>query len=177
MNQKLLRLVLYPRSGKMNDISLKTSLDYLNHNETDLNFFDKFKIVDSIESLSLPYYSRMPDLKKILIKNLSHLGCILNVHPNIGSKLKLSAISPDRQTAICVQMGNISNLSTDILKLNDAYEFKELKKAIIFLPTKKTELAFKSGNCAAFERVLERKDFYTRHLNLPACLCGIEVVN
>ena len=74
-------------------------------------------------------------------------------------------------------MGNIANLSTDLLKLNDAHKFKGIKKAIIFLPTRNTEKELRTGNTAKFETVMEREGFYSRHLSIPACVCGIEVVN
>ncbi|MDC3323249.1 hypothetical protein OAW20_02180 [Gammaproteobacteria bacterium] len=161
----------------MSEYKIRTVIGYINSNNSDQSFFEEEELISSVNDLTLPFYSRMPQLKKKLIDNLVLGGCVLNVYPEKESKLKLSAINSKKDIGICVQMGNIANLSTDLLKLNDAQKFKGIKKAIIFLPTRNTEKELRTSNTAKFESVIERRDFYSRHLNFPACICGIEVVN
>lgn len=157
----------------MNDLSLTLESLHINCTDTQGRDFDELNLSKQITEITLPYYAKMPDLKNAVINKLSDLNYVLKIQSNADSNFKISAAL--NGTGVCVQFGNMANLAMDILKLNDCLAHDVIKRAVILLPTTSTEKLFNTGNCATFERVCSKKDFFARQLNLPCCIFGVAV--
>ena len=157
----------------MNDLSVTVESLHINCTGGQDRDFDELNLPQHITKIKLPYYAKMPDLKIAVIGKFSELNYALKIQSNADSNFKISAAL--NGTGVCVQFGNIANLAMDILKLNDCYAHDVIERAVILLPTTSTEKLFNTGNCATFERVCNKKDFFTRQLNLPCCIFGVAV--
>ena len=157
----------------MDDLSLTVESLYINCTDSQGKDFNELNLPQHITKIKLPYYAKMPDLKNAVIAKFSELNYALKIQSNADSNFKISASL--NGTGICVQFGNIANFAMDTLKLNDCYEHNVIERAVILLPTSSTEKLFNTGNCATFERVTAKKEFFSRQFKLPCCIFGIQV--
>ena len=118
----------------MKDIPISLKFLHLNSTSKDLEIFNDIKYLQYIKDKKASYFSKMPDLKRLVTSVLSQEGHVLRAAASHKHNFKISA--KDRKIGICVQMGNHANFAFDILKLNEAKKIKLSQgRYVLFLPS------------------------------------------
>ena len=150
---------------------------YLNCGSEDKVYFESLyqEEFTELNSLELEIFSKIGSMKDLIHDFLDQKGYAFKIKSHFDNNFKLTALKDD--LGVSVQMGNIANFAFDILKMNDAERNNVISKGIFLLPTKDAiEKIGQTGNNATFERVTSQSDYFSRQLNMPVCILGVDLV-
>ncbi len=149
---------------------------YLNCGSEDKVYFESLyqEEFTELNSLELEIFSKIGAMKDLIHDFLDQKGYAFKIKTHFDNDYKLTALK--NELGVSVQMGNIGNFAFDILKMNDAARNNVISKGIFFLPTKDAaEKIGQTGNNATFDRITDKYEYFSRQLNLPVCIYGVDL--
>lgn len=105
------------------------------------------------------------DIKELLI-NFGWSGMV-----RLSQGSSISITSQREQTGLCLQMGNVSRVYADLIKLQTLFAEKIITGAIFIIPTKR-EAKKIGSNIASFERLADELRIFSKTISIPLKILG-----
>ena len=111
-----------------------------------------------------------PMLKKKLIQKSIEEGWSGQLR--IDKKTRITITSIKDEVGLCIQLGNVSRMYADLLKLQVLYNKSVIKAAIIVVALNASAKKM-NGNMASFERLEREYALYDSIITVPCIVIGI----
>jgi len=116
--------------------------------------------------------SRATPIRKYITSEMSSIGWSNRtiIHPE--TQISITGILND--TALCVQLGNVSRYYADLLKLQFLYQSKKCSQSIYILPTYSFAKLLGS-NISNFDRLTKELKIFKKIITIPILVLGFEI--
>ena len=127
-------------------------------------------VIDPIKKIDfeMKKYS-VPELKKILVKKISENGW--SGPFRVDNRTHITISSKKGDVGLCIQLGNVSRIYADLLKLQVLYNKGIIKAGMIIVASDYSAKKM-SGNMASFERLEREYSLYEEIITIPTVVIG-----
>lgn len=112
----------------------------------------------------------LQEVRDGIISTLSTHGWGLNIPLSSKSQIKITA--QKKETALCLQTGNISRVYADLMKLQALYLNGTVSSGYLIIPVRDSAIRHGS-NLANFERVTTEMTIFDRVISIPLRIIGL----
>ncbi len=111
-----------------------------------------------------------PDIKKAISKELKHNGWPKDIL--LDNQSKITITSKMNEVGLCVQLGNVSRVYYDLLKLQALFTKGFISSGIIVVPISEAAKILGS-NLASYERLVKELSIFNQVITMPLVIVGL----
>ncbi|AEG58669.1 BglII/BstYI family type II restriction endonuclease [Desulforamulus ruminis] len=115
-----------------------------------------------------------PEIKKAVFRGLKHNGWPKDILLDDQSKITIT--SKLNEVGLCVQLGNVSRVYYDLLKLQALFTKGFISSGIIVVPILQAAKALGS-NLASYERLVKELNIFNQVITMPLVVIGFSENN
>ena len=132
-------------------------------------------VIDSVYSSikSINYEMKLygaSELRKKILSRLVSKGWTGPIRLDEESKISITAKKDT--TGLCLQLGNVSRIYADLMKLQSLFLRGAISSAIIVVPSLKTSKLLCESNMISYERIEKEYPIFNEIITVPLILVG-----
>lgn len=130
----------------------------------------QYEIVEIVDALKSPIESNgATTIRKEIIEDLHQLGWSNPIKLDVTSNMSITGVK--NKVGICVQLGNISRIYADLIKMQTLFIRQSIIGGVIILPTN-TTAGIMGQNMANSDRLSRELKIYYTVITIPLLIVG-----